>query len=165
LRPWLPEDVDAIIAAFDDPDIQHWQRRRVDTHDEALQWVRTWARRWQANTDASWAITRPGSDEPVGYAALRSLMTSAATAQVSYWVLPAARRRRLAVRATQAVTRWAFDSLRLHRVYLMHSTANTASCGVARASGFAMEGTLREYVLHADGWHDVHLHARLAADS
>ncbi|MFC7614839.1 GNAT family N-acetyltransferase [Actinokineospora soli] len=57
-----------------------------------------------------------------------------------------------------------FDDLKLHRLYLDHSTANTASCRVATKAGFTPEGTLRGAGLHADGWHDMHLHSRLRTD-
>ena len=32
---------------------------------------------------------------------------------------------------------------------------------VAAKAGFTAEGTLRSALLHADGWHDMHLHARV----
>ncbi|MET7707718.1 GNAT family protein [Micromonospora sp. NPDC005413] len=60
----------------------------------------------------------------------------------------------------QWVDRWP-----LHRLALEHSTANTASCRVATRAGFRAEGVLRGSVRHADGWHDMHLHALLATDS
>ncbi|HVB43153.1 MAG TPA: GNAT family protein [Streptosporangiaceae bacterium] len=47
----------------------------------------------------------------------------------------------------------------------MHSTMNPASCRVAGNAGFAYEGTKRREALHRDGWHDMHLHARLADDA
>jgi len=40
--------------------------------------------------------------------------------------------------------------------------ANPASCRVAVKSGFEAEGTERGAELHTDGWHDMHLHARIA---
>jgi ribosomal-protein-alanine N-acetyltransferase len=59
---------------------------------------------------------------------------------------------------------WAFGTLGLHRIEANHSTANPASCRVAERAGFAAEGVKRGEALHADGWHDMHLHARLATD-
>ena len=47
----------------------------------------------------------------------------------------------------------------------MHSVANHASCRVATKSGFPLEGTHRRALLHTDGWHDMHLHARLRDDA
>lgn len=43
----------------------------------------------------------------------------------------------------------------------MHAVRNEASCRVAIKTGFVLEGTKRSAVLHPDGWHDMHLHARV----
>ena len=42
--------------------------------------------------------------------------------------------------------------------------ANPASCRVAVKAGFREEGVRRGAALHADGWHDMHVHALLADD-
>ena len=84
--------------------------------------------------------------------------------EVSYWVLPAARGHRVATRAVCALSTWVFGQLGLHRMELTHSTKNPASCHVAGNAGYQLEGTMRREALHADGWHDMHLHARLAGD-
>jgi RimJ/RimL family protein N-acetyltransferase len=70
----------------------------------------------------------------------------------------------VATGATAAVARWALHDLGLHRLELQHSTANQASCRVAAKAGFAVEGTLRSAMQHPDGWHDMHLHARVLGD-
>ncbi len=112
-----------MLAAFQVPDIQRWHMRRLDSDTEAEEWVNAWRRRWEAETDASWAITDEAGGA-VGYVALRSLLLAAAQAEVSYWLLPEARGRGLASRAAHAVTEWAFTTLRLHRVFLTHSVLN-----------------------------------------
>ena len=43
-------------------------------------------------------------------------------------------------------------------------TLNPASCRIAENAGYPYEGTRRQQVLHQDGWHDMHLHARLVTD-
>ena len=48
------------------------------------------------------------------------------------------------------------------RLENVHAVENMASCRVADKAGFALEGTLRSAMLHADGWHDMHLHAAIA---
>ena len=164
LRPWRADDAGAIRAAFAAPDIQHWHMRRIDSDEEARQWADGWSTSWQAETDAGWAIVRAGDDQAIGQVSLRTVALFAAQAQVSYWVTPEARGAHVATRAARVVTRWAFEVLQLHRVFLLHSTRNPASCRVALGCGFPAEGTLRGYLLHADGWHDMHVHARLATD-
>ena len=163
LRPWREGDAATVMAAFACPDIQRWHVRRLDTHDESLAWIAGWATRWDNETDASWAIV-DGHDQPIGQVGLRTLSLFEASAALSYWVLPDARGAGVAVRAADAVTRWAFDVVRLHRVSLEHSTANPASCRVAARLGFGVEGTRRGAARHADGWHDMHEHARLRTD-
>jgi len=49
----------------------------------------------------------------------------------------------------------------LHRLELTHSVANAASCRVALRAGFVLEGTRRAEGLRTDGWHDMHLPARI----
>ncbi len=79
-------------------------------------------------------------------------------------MLPHARGRGVAHRALRTVTDWMFAHVGLHRVELLHSTRNLASCSVAEKAGYTLEGTKRRHTLHADGWHDMHLHARLSDD-
>lgn len=163
LRPWdASQDVPAVRRAFDDRDIQFWHTRRLDSDAEAREWLTSWRQRWEDETAASWAMTRVGTDEAVGQVGLRTVFLKEAQAQVSYWVLPEARRQGLAARATEAVVQWAFLRLGLQRLALQHSVRNGASCAVANAAGFALEGTLRRHMLHADGWHDFHVHGRVS---
>jgi [ribosomal protein S5]-alanine N-acetyltransferase len=139
VRPWQPRDVATVREAFAVPDTQRWHMRSIDDGDEALQWISEWGRRWDAERDAGWAVTR-ADDQVVGQVSLRTVMLFAAQAQLSYWVLPAARGTAVAARATRCIVRWAFDVLGLHRLFVVHSTANPASCRVA-VDGGAGQGT------------------------
>ncbi|MEU4618895.1 GNAT family N-acetyltransferase [Actinoplanes sp. NPDC023801] len=161
LRPWHTDDHEAVVAAFTDPAIQRWHTRSV-TAAEARDWIEQWPRRWQAETAASWAVVDDGA--VAGQVGLRRIDLDEGLASISYWILPDARGRRLAPRSLTALTTWSFETLGLHRLELSHSTANLASCRVAQRCGFLPEGTKRSEALHADGWHDMHAHARLATD-
>lgn len=163
LRPWSSQDVSVVKRAFEDADIRRWHTRRLDTEVEALAWVASWSQRWEAETDASWALVRVATNEVVGQVGLRTVFLEAAQAQMSYWLLPEARGQGLAVSGTGAVQAWVFSEVGLQRLYLQHSVHNTRSCRVAVAAGFSLEGTLRRYMLHTDGLHDTRVHAVLAA--
>lgn len=161
LRPWRSEDATWVRSAFESPDIQRWHVRRMDTDAEALDWIVAWPTRWAGETAASWAIVDSATDRPVGQVGLRDISLFEASAELSYWVLPSARGGGVAPRATVGLATWAFHTLGLHRLGLRHSTHNEPSCRVAGKAGFALEGTMRAAARHADGWHDMHVHARL----
>jgi RimJ/RimL family protein N-acetyltransferase len=160
LRPWRAADAPAVVAAYADPGIQRWHCRSM-TAAEAGEWIARWPARWRAETGAGWAVTDGG--RVAGQISLRTLDLHDGLAEVSYWVLPHARGHRVAGRALTALTGWSFATLGLHRLVVCHSTANVASCRVADRAGFALEGTKRGEVRHPDGWHDMHLHARVSA--
>jgi [ribosomal protein S5]-alanine N-acetyltransferase len=161
LRPWRPADAPAVAAAYRDPEIRRWHFRSMDEH-EARVWIEEWSKRWREESGCGWAAA---SDNGVlGQISLRTVNLDEGVAEISYWVLPEARGRQIAQQALVAVTTWAFDVLGLHRIEVIHSTQNPASCRVAERAGYIAEGVKRSEALHADGWHDMHLHARIATD-
>jgi ribosomal-protein-alanine N-acetyltransferase len=162
LRPWRGDDVPAVVAAYQDPEIQRWHVRSM-TESEAGAWVLSWADKWRTETGAEWAVVEQNT--VVGRTGLRALDLAEGHGEAAYWVTPLARGRGVAARAANAVSEWMFAEVGLNRIELEHSTANVASCRVALAAGFASEGTRRRAVRHADGWHDMHQHARLRNQS
>ncbi|MFR9787328.1 GNAT family N-acetyltransferase [Streptomyces sp. MB22_4] len=163
LRPWRPDDAGALLGAARDPSIRRWNLFTVADHADARQRIARMHERWRGETGAVWAIARPGG-VVVGLIGLNDIDLAGGAAEIVYWLLPEARGAGLAVTATRRVARWALDDLGLHRLRLCHSTRNPASCRVAEKAGFTVEGTMRGALLHADGWHDQHLHARVAGD-
>ncbi|HEY2238514.1 MAG TPA: GNAT family N-acetyltransferase [Streptosporangiaceae bacterium] len=161
VRPWQPGDARAVVAAYADRDIQQWHVRSL-TDGEAADWLSSWSGRWQAETAAGWAVTEQAV--LVGRVGFRVISLDEGWAEVAYWTVPAARGRGIAARSVRVVSEWMFRAVGLNRIELNHSTLNTASCRVAQKAGFRYEGTRRRQTLHQDGWHDMHLHARLADD-
>ncbi|MRH87237.1 GNAT family N-acetyltransferase [Nocardia sp. SYP-A9097] len=164
LRPWLRRDAPEVFTAFQDPAIQRWHRRTAETEEEAGDWVSVWVRSWHAGRDANWAVADSRTGRLLGRASLVGMELPHGTAGVAYWVMPTARGREVAPRALAALTAWAFDHAGFHRLELRHSVHNAQSCRVAAKCGFALEGVNRSATLHADGWHDMHLHARVQDD-
>jgi RimJ/RimL family protein N-acetyltransferase len=160
LRPWSLADVPAVVTAYTDPDIQRWHLQTMD-EAEAARWIEQQAAGWADETDAGWAITDAASGVVLGRIGLRQVHLGEGRAEFAYWVLPAARGRGAATSAVQRITRWAFDEIGLHRLELVHALHNQPSCAVAAKAAFPLEGVMRDFALHPDGWHDYHLHARI----
>lgn len=157
LRPWADDDVPAVVAAYQEPEIQRWHARFM-TPDEARQWIADAGSAWSAETGVSWAVEDDGV--LAGPMTLRFDLADAC-AGAGYWTRRAARGQGVAPQALVMAAQWALG-VGMHRIELEHSTRNPASCRVASKAGFDAEGTRRGGALHADGWHDMHVHGRIS---
>ena len=164
LRPWRAEDAPAVHEAFQDPLIHQWHIRRADSEEEVRGWIAEWQGDWTGERTAQWAVADEASGRLLGRVGLRQIELLDGAAEVAYWTHAAARGQGVAVRATTALTHWALEEIGFERLELLHSVFNEASCRVAAKAGFALEGTKRRALLHPDGWHDMHLHARVRGD-
>ncbi|MFI8072531.1 GNAT family N-acetyltransferase [Streptomyces sp. NPDC086033] len=192
LRPWRMTDAGALVAASHDPAISRWNLLPTLTEDEARARIGRMRERWERETAAVWAVARenagqgagvptstgigpaagprdehaqnPRPGDILGLAAWIDVDLDRGHAEIAYWVLPAGRGIGIAVEATRRLTDWALHDLGLHRLTLCHAVANESSCRVAEKAGFPLEGTMRHALLHTDGWHDQHLHARVRGD-
>lgn len=161
LRPFLADDVGAVVTAFSTPDIQYFHFRHLD-HAEALEWIEQCGTAWRSEKSATWAIVDRRTAHVLGRVTIH-LSLAQGHGEVSYWVLPDARGRGVASRACVSATRWA-HGIGIRRIELQHSATNTTSHHVAASAGFREEGVRREALLHADGWHDMVLHSHLSTD-
>jgi ribosomal-protein-alanine N-acetyltransferase len=163
-RPWRPDDAPAVAEAFQDPAIQRWHVRRADSVDEVRDWIDQWRGGWADESECHWAVADRDSDALLGRIALKGVDLQDGTADLAYWMVAAARGRGLCTDSVTTLCQWGFDEVGFHRIELEHSVRNPASCRVAAKAGFRAEGTRRSSARHADGWHDVHVHARLKRD-
>ncbi|MGW4548251.1 GNAT family N-acetyltransferase [Streptomyces violaceorubidus] len=164
LRPWRSEDAPAVHAAFQDPVLRRWHVRAADSEEEVRGWITEWQRAWEGERSVQWAVADAADDRLLGRVALREMVLGDGVAEVAYWTTAQARGRGVAARGTRTLAHWALDEIGFQRLELSHAVANEASCRVAHKTGFALEGTKRSALLHADGWHDMHLHARVRGD-
>ncbi|GAB1822475.1 GNAT family N-acetyltransferase [Herbidospora sp. RD11066] len=164
LRPLRESgDEPIVMAAFADPDIRLWNLEHEADHARAATVIARWRARWTLETGATWIVERDGLT--LGRVALRSVNLELGLAEAAYWTLPEGRGRGATTAAVAEMTRWALDDLGLHRIELRHAVTNTASCRVAERTGYVLEGVLHSATLHADGWHDMHLHGRVTPSS
>jgi RimJ/RimL family protein N-acetyltransferase len=162
LRAFEPTDTPDLLAAFADEDIARWNPGPAGPETAAE--FMAGRNDWSEGDHASWAVA-DSADRLIGSVSLHKIDPDQGDAEIGYWIAPWARRQGHGAGAVAAASRFAFEKLGLHRVYLYHAVDNPGSCGVARASGFVQEGTLRQSYRYADGaYHDEHLHALLSSD-
>lgn len=162
LRAFTAADAAQVETARRDPAIALWNPMRKP----AEQWCVDRGD-WSDGTHASWAAVRPERPETlVGAVSLHQIDHDQLDAEVGFFVLPAFRRQGIAAACLEMATAFAFTELGLRRTHLFHAVENVASCAVATACGYLLEGTHRESYRCGDGvWHDEHSHGRLASDT
>jgi RimJ/RimL family protein N-acetyltransferase len=160
------DDVDAVTAAFADPDIALWnpgaRRPGTTARERAELWVAD--RTGWAPDHCSWVV-RDEERRLIGQVSIHSLDEEIGTGEIGYWLRPSGRGRGIGAAAVDTATRFVFDVLGVARIELFHAVENGASCRLATRCGFLLEGTARQSFVYGDGLrHDEHLHARLASD-
>lgn len=163
LRPWALGDAGAVLEAFAPADMTGQSAQAITTLEAAQAWITAVGSAWESGRGFTWAIT--GGGQVLGSVSVSAIEPEHGTGWVSYFTLPAARGRGVASAGLRAASAWALGDLGLHRLELGHRVNNPASCAVATAAGFAVEGRQREKLRYGDQRFDVELHARLATDS
>lgn len=163
LRPWAERDAEAVLTAFADPLMRGQAAESIDSMEAASRWVAQQIQRREAEAAFAFAVV-DGAEEVLGNMSVGAVDRRHATGWVSYWTTPAARGRGVAARACRALSRFAFDEEGLFRLELGHRVNNPASCRVATAAGFLVEGLERQKLSYDGVRYDVELHARLATD-
>ncbi|WP_279339888.1 GNAT family N-acetyltransferase [Sphaerisporangium perillae] len=157
LRPWDEGDIPTLIEIYRDPVLRRWTRMPVHDEDDARQWLQTHQRGWTEGRQCSFAVLE--AERPVAHILLKELVPGKPSAEVGYWTAADARGRGIAVRALDAVSRWAFETWELERLELLHQVDNLASCRVAQKCGYPLEGVLPARPPFPK---DGHLHVRHA---
>jgi RimJ/RimL family protein N-acetyltransferase len=164
LRAVRESDAPAFLAYAQDPVASIWDPE--DTADIAA--ARERARRradWSSGDFAVWAIADPDDTVIHGGIQISAVARKSLHAMTGYGLLAGSRGHGYGAEALRTVSEWAFETTNLNRLALMHAIENEASCAVATAAGFALEGTTRQSHRFGDGnLHDEHLHARLRDD-
>jgi ribosomal-protein-alanine N-acetyltransferase len=140
LRPWHLHDLDALVAAIDDPEIGRWMPKIP--HPYSAEAGAAYLAR-MAGREGRFAIVRDG--ELVGGISL--VPKQWGRAEIGYWIRADARGRGLATRALVLVSRWGLQR-GFRRLQLHADVANPASHRVAEKAGFVREGVLRSWIEH-----------------
>ena len=85
--------------------------------------------------------------EIVGCIGVHSIYLPYQRGEITYWLAKSATRTGIATRSCEALIRYAFEILGLHRIEIRCVPENTRSSAIPKRLGFTYEGTLKEAVL------------------
>ncbi len=163
LRPYRPDDVDAVFRACTDAEIQRWLNLPAPyVREDAVEFVTVTT--VNARAEGTALMTAVEADgEFVGSAGLHFPRTLVGPG-VGYWLAPWARGRGYASEAAAALAEWGIAH-GAHRVHLFADVRNIGSQEVARRAGFTREGTVRSCLPYRDGTYgDAALFSRLPGE-
>jgi RimJ/RimL family protein N-acetyltransferase len=163
LRTWLPEDLDELLDACQDPEIQRWTTLPSPYRPEHAEiFLAGCALRWVQGL-ASFAITDTAGQSLLGSIGFVGLPDEGVV-EVGYWVAPSARGRGVATAATRLICDWALDVLGFNRVEWQAYVGNDLSRRVAQRCGFTFEGTLRQRGFQRGAYLDIWIAGLLRTD-
>jgi [ribosomal protein S5]-alanine N-acetyltransferase len=163
-------------------DFPEWAALREASRDFLVPWEPTWPsddltrtafrrrlRRYAEDmrTDQAYPffVFRRSDDALVGGLTLANVRRGVAQAgSIGYWTGAAFCRQGLMSSAVSALVRFAFSSLRLHRLEAACIPTNSASIGLLEKTGFSREGLAREYLCINGIWQDHLLYAMVSGD-
>jgi RimJ/RimL family protein N-acetyltransferase len=163
LRPWRPDDADAVFAACQDDGIQRWTTVPSPyTREDAVAYVSSVAPQAWDDGGAVFAVEDLATGEIAGSIGAHGMRDG--IAHIGYWTAPEARGRGLTSDALRTVARWFLRERGAARVELVVEPANTASVRVAEAAGFTAEGVLRQRLVVRGRRADVVMYSLLPGD-
>lgn len=156
LRPFHQSDVTAIAALCNNYNLYKTTLNLPYpyTEEHAKFWVNSHAEKREQKTAFEFAIVR--KDDNVLMGAIGLFHNSAnQLAEIGYWLGEVYWNHGYVSEATQAVIRFGFEELKLHKIYARHLEMNPASGKVMLKTNMKYEGTLREHIVKEGKHHNL----------
>jgi RimJ/RimL family protein N-acetyltransferase len=166
LRPLTADDVDAVFAACQDPEIQRWttvpapyERSHAEQFVHGINPVG-----WREGTFCNFGSFRRDTGALVSSIGPMDIRRSARVAEIGFWTAKWARGNGFTVEAVRAVAEWTFIALGMERLTWQAEVGNVGSRAVAEKAGFTVEGVLRAQLLYRGTRRDVWIGSLLPSD-
>ncbi|MEU7701949.1 GNAT family N-acetyltransferase [Streptomyces sp. NPDC039028] len=164
LRNFVPEDVDAVYAVCQDPDIRRWTvvPDPYTRQDAELFLNRLVPDGWREDTEYAFAV-EPLAGGPL-LAAVSLTSRGMGVWEVGFWLAGGHRGHGYMTETVRAVAHWAFTGLGCTRLVWRAEVGNTGSRAVAERVGFVVEGAQRAGLTNKGTLRDSWIAALLPSD-
>jgi ribosomal-protein-alanine N-acetyltransferase len=132
--------------------------------DQAQEWIASHAGHQDPNKGIAFGITMKADGQLFGVVGLREIDREHSQAEMGFWIGLEWWGNGYAAEAAKAVIGYAFEKLKLNRVYAHHMVRNPASGRVLEKIGMKREGLLRQRVRKWGVFEDVVLMATIQGD-
>ena len=126
-------------------------------------WIRTHAPGYEADEQATFALTLRQTQQLVGAIGL-VINRPNGRAELGYWVGIPFWNQGYATEAAREILRFGFEELDLNRIFAQHLTRNPASGRVMEKAGMQHEARLRQHINKSGRFEDIDLYGVLAEE-
>lgn len=148
--------------------LEPWEPRWASDEFERPAWrqrLSRYRKDFADGTAAAFFIFEAGGGKLVGGITIGNIRHGVAqSGQIGYWIGERFAGKGFMLEALLLVSRFAFDTLRLHRVEAACIPDNMRSIRVLEKAGFRREGLLRSYLRINGNWQDHYIYALIADD-
>jgi RimJ/RimL family protein N-acetyltransferase len=160
IRPWRTTDVDDIWPVVSDPEfprLMSWNAHKDKS--ETREWIEHAMHVSSSNEELKWAIEHDG--KAIGSIGFHEITWQIRAmrldrGELGYWLAPAYQRKGIMTEAVQAVVRYGFETVGLHKIFVQCMAENVASRRVIEKASFRWVGRAED-----DAWRDGKWHAHL----
>ena len=156
LRGLRVEDASRIQKLAGDRAIAETTLRVPHPYEDGMAegWIRVQERRYREGREVVFAIVPLRAKLPIGVIHL-NVASQHARAELGYWIGKPYWNRGYATEAGEAVLRYGFEKIGLHRICANHFARNPASGRVLEKLGMQYEGTRRQHVRRWGRYEDL----------
>jgi len=153
LRPFILEDAPAVQRLAGDKDIASTTLRIPHPYEDGIAevWISKHQEELEKGEQVTFAIAHREEQYLIGAIGLSGISQEHETAEVGYWIGKPYWNQGYCTEAVEAMLQYAFEELKLNRVYARHFKRNPASGRVMQKVGMKHEGCLRQ---HFKKWGD-----------
>jgi RimJ/RimL family protein N-acetyltransferase len=166
LRPLTPDDAAAVAKGAGSREIADTTTSIPHPYSEeqARAWIAARTSQSSAGKEVVFAVVTNEDAQFIGAVGLRGIDAEHSQAELGFWLGVQFWGRGYATEAARRVVSYAFEDLKLNRVYAHHMVRNPASGRVLEKLGMKREGLLRQRVRKWGVFEDVVLRAILRDD-
>lgn len=161
LRSFVEDDIAFVFKGLSHPEVIRYYgvryRTLEDTHIQ-MEWFDSLRKE---GTGIWWLIADHEDQVAYGAIGINSIHPLHQKAELGFWLLPAYWGKGIVPEAGEAVIRYAFEKLKLHRLEALVETENEASKKVLRKLNFKYEGTMEECEWKDGGWINLEMYGRI----
>lgn len=145
LHQWQLEDADAMIQLFSSPEVLRFLNMEpIETQAEACEFIDWLNSTFTNQTGLQWAIALRDTRQVIGHCGSYNWERNSRHIDIGYHIMPDYWGQGYATETCDAMLRWHFEYLNLHRIQADCTEGNVASEQVLHKCGFTLEGIWRE---------------------